>query len=170
MTLPPADRQLVQILDASMAEAVRKSGTWLLCRPGCCECCLGPFEITTLDALRLREGLQQVHPTRASAVMERARQYREHDDAPCPALDPETGCCDLYDWRPVTCRLFGPPSRTEEGGLAVCSLCYEGATEQQIAGCEVEMDPDGLESALLASLGVQEMTTVAAALRDPMPR
>ena len=29
------------------------------------------------------------------------------DDVPCPALDPETGGCDLYAARPITCRTFG---------------------------------------------------------------
>ena len=52
-----SDRELIQIVDAAMAEAARLGGAWLVCRPGCAECCLGPFPITQLDARRLREGL-----------------------------------------------------------------------------------------------------------------
>lgn len=75
------------------------------------------------------------------------------NDEPCPALDPETGACDLYDARPMTCRTFGPPVRSgEEGGLAVCELCYHGATEQQIAECEMQPDPDNLEEKLTAEV------------------
>jgi Fe-S-cluster containining protein len=76
------------------------------------------------------------------------------NDEPCPALDPETGACDLYDARPMTCRSFGPPVRSgpEEGGLAVCELCYHGATEQQIAECEMQPDPDNLEEKLIAEV------------------
>ena len=88
------------------------------------------------------------------------------NDEPCPALDPETGACDLYDSRPMTCRTFGPPVRSgEEGGLAVCDLCYHGASDQQIAECEMVPDPDNLEQKLIAQAEKQTRkrgnTTVA---------
>jgi hypothetical protein len=35
-------------------------------------------------------------------------------------------------------------------GLAVCELCYHGATDEQIAGCEMQPDPDNLEVKLIA--------------------
>src|SRR5581483_4894879 len=74
------------------------------------------------------------------------------NDEPCPALDPETGTCDLYAARPVTCRVFGPPIRDERGGLGVCELCYHGATEEQIAQCEMVPDTDDLESQLVVDV------------------
>lgn len=77
------------------------------------------------------------------------------NDEPCPVLDPETGLCDLYDARPMTCRTFGPPVRSEvrsEGGLGVCELCFHGATDEQIAACAMAVDADDLESKLLAKL------------------
>lgn len=61
------------------------------------------------------------------------------DYEPCPALDPEHGTCDVYAWRPITCRVFGPPLRSE-GGLGVCELCYHGATVDEIAACELKLD------------------------------
>ena len=70
------------------------------------------------------------------------------NDEPCPALNPVTGGCDVYPWRPMTCRVFGPPVRSE-GGLGVCELCYHGASEEEIAACEMKVDPDGLESKLV---------------------
>ncbi|HWS18784.1 MAG TPA: YkgJ family cysteine cluster protein [Candidatus Elarobacter sp.] len=73
------------------------------------------------------------------------------DEEPCPALDPATGACDLYNARPMTCRTFGPPVRSgAEEALAVCELCYHGATDQQIADCEMTPDPDNLEEKLIA--------------------
>jgi Fe-S-cluster containining protein len=73
------------------------------------------------------------------------------DEEPCPALDPATGACDLYKARPMTCRTFGPPVRSgAEDALAVCELCYHGATDQQIADCEMTPDPDNLEEKLIA--------------------
>jgi Fe-S-cluster containining protein len=77
------------------------------------------------------------------------------NDEPCPVLDPETGLCDLYDARPMACRTFGPPVQSEvrsQGGLGVCELCFHGATDEQIAACAMVVDPDDLESELLAKL------------------
>jgi Fe-S-cluster containining protein len=172
---------------------VARSGHWLACRLGCFECCLGPFPITRLDALRLRNGLRELDrkdPARASLVRERAqdsveqmqrafpndllRSVLDQEDAfkndPCPALDPETGTCDLYAARPITCRTFGPAVRLGSDSLAVCELCYQGASDEQIAACEVEVDPENLESQLVrdleSSTGKQGETIVALALLD----
>jgi Fe-S-cluster containining protein len=181
-SLPKADQKLVQIVDAALSDAARKSGDWLVCRRGCTQCCYGAFPISQLDAWRLRKGLKDLEssdPKRAAQVRWRAQQavqrlsatfpgdpktgiLREDEDAeaafedfangePCPALDPETGACNLYNARPMTCRTFGPPVRSgEDGGLAVCELCYHGATDQQIAECEMVPDPDNLEERLIA--------------------
>jgi len=75
------------------------------------------------------------------------------NDAPCPALDPATGRCDVYAWRPMTCRIFGPPVRMGEGdALGCCELCFHGASEAEIAACEMPV-PQELEDRLLAELG-----------------
>jgi len=170
------DDTLIQIVDAALAEAARGSGPWLVCRPGCAQCCLGEFPITQLDAARLRRGLAELEirePERAARVRRRAReavvrQPPTADDDPCAALDPETATCDLYAARPVTCRTFGPPVRGESGDLGICELCFAGASDAEIAACEVEFDPQGLEPVLLRELeestGVRGETTVALAL------
>jgi Fe-S-cluster containining protein len=185
------DPKLVQIVDRAMAEAVRKSGPWLLCRPGCHECCIGPFSITPLDAARLREGLTELagrDPQRAARVRWRAQSAVERigrefpvdpvqtvleveeaaGDELCPALDPATGTCDLYTARPITCRTFGPAVRLRSESLGICELCYRGATDEQIAACQVAVDPDGLEAELIDKLertaGPRGETIVAFAL------
>jgi Fe-S-cluster containining protein len=169
MTPAAGDAALVQIVDAAFAEAARKSGPWLVCRPGCTQCCYGPFAITLLDAWRLKQGLADLEtadPDRARRVRERAQKapIDPDDDGPCPALDPTSGRCDLYATRPITCRVFGPPVRCGEEAVGVCELCYESATDAQIAACEVEIDPENLEGPLLDMFEPGE-TTVAAALR-----
>jgi Fe-S-cluster containining protein len=89
------------------------------------------------------------------------------NDEVCPVLDPETGTCDLYSSRPMTCRVFGPPVRSDEG-LGVCELCYHGATPEEIAACEMVPDPENLEAVLVEELeertGVRGKTLVAFAL------
>ena len=67
------------------------------------------------------------------------------DTEPCPALDPTTGTCDLYEHRPIVCRTFGPPMRTPEGNLATCELCYTHATTEEIAACELNPAIPALE-------------------------
>ena len=51
----------------------------------------------------------------------------------------------------MTCRVFGPPVRSEEG-LGVCELCFQGATDEEIAACEMKPDPGGLETKLIEEL------------------
>jgi Fe-S-cluster containining protein len=180
--LPAGDRELIQIVDAALADASRRSGDWLACRPGCTQCCVGVFAIHQLDAVRLQQGLadlEKTDPQRARRIRERARdsvgrlsaefpgnaktgvldespeaeeRFAEFaNDEPCPVLDPDTGLCDLYEARPMTCRTFGPPVRSE-GGLGVCELCYHGASDEQIAACEMVADPEDTESKLLRTL------------------
>jgi Fe-S-cluster containining protein len=193
--LPAADSGLIQIVDAALADAARRSGEWLVCRRGCTQCCVGVFAINQLDALRLQHGLAKLEendPQRARRIRERARasitrltasfpgnvgtgildegadaeeRFEElANDEPCPVLDPTTGACELYHSRPLTCRTFGPPVRSD-GGLGVCELCFHGASDEQIAACEMVVDPDDLESKLVDALerstGLRGRTIVA---------
>lgn len=195
--LPSGDQKLIQIVDAALVDAARRSGEWLVCKLGCTQCCVGVFAINQLDALRLQHGLAELERTdreRAARVRERAVSSVERwqtdfpgdpktgildeseegaerfdnfaNDEPCPALDPVTGACELYAWRPMTCRVFGPPVRGEDG-LGVCELCYHGASDQEIAACEIRPDPDDLETELVTELeasGRSGQTIVAFAL------
>jgi Fe-S-cluster containining protein len=82
--------------------------------------------------------------------------FTRHGSLPCPALDPATGHCDIYAWRPLTCRTFGPPVRIGESALPPCRLCFQGAPAETVEACRVEPDPHGLEDQLLAPLGEEE--------------
>ena len=98
-------------------------------------------------------------------VADEARFEDFANDEPCPALDPETQTCDLYAARPMTCRAFGPAVLGADGSVGACELCYHGASDEQIAACAVEMDPDDTESVLAETLeaeaGIRGMTIVA---------
>ncbi|MGD0348372.1 MAG: YkgJ family cysteine cluster protein [Terracidiphilus sp.] len=198
MPLPARDAELVQIMDAALAEAARRAGAFLACRVGCTHCCHGAFAINALDAARLRSGMTELrgtNPALAAELEHRARawltahganfpgdritgalgsspedQARFKDfagDAACPALDPTTGRCDVYTWRPMTCRVFGPPVRAagEDGaeGLGHCELCFVGATPEQVAACEMPV-PHDFEAELLQETGTDFETVVAFAL------
>jgi len=190
----------VQIVDAALADAATSAGDWLVCRPGCTQCCHGAFAINALDALRLADGMDALRagdPARAARVEERADAWIETfaadfpgdlatgllddsppgrsrfagfaNEAPCPALDPATGLCDVYDSRPMTCRVFGPPvyidgSIEDADVLGHCELCFVGATTDEIAACEMSV-PHDVEDELLAELPAQGETVVAFAVR-----
>jgi Fe-S-cluster containining protein len=181
-------------LDASLAEAARRAGPWLACRPGCTQCCHGAFAINALDVVRLQLGMRAMRatdPEKAEAVENRAhawiaefgsnfpgnaesgvlgRSDEEQErfeefanDTPCPALNPETGLCDVYEWRPTTCRVFGPPVRVGEA-LGCCELCFLGASEEEIAACEMPV-PHELEERLVGEMGDGNETVVAFGIR-----
>ena len=158
---------LFPIIDAAMHSAAERSGNWLACRPGCHQCCVGVFAISELDAVTLREGLAAAPPELAARIRERAAQSQERllaagfpgdaatgvlfteegheeafeefaNDEVCPALDRVTGTCDLYAYRPVQCRTFGPPVRDEDGHLTVCELCFVHAPAEEVERCEMD--------------------------------
>lgn len=190
---PPAraDRRLLQVVDAAMAEAARRAGGRLACRPGCTGCCHGPFPVNGLDAARLRRGLAELaarDPERAAAIVERARAllpvlspdfpgdaatgaladddsadayFERHAALPCPVLDPETGRCELYAHRPLSCRTFGPPVRIGDADLPPCDLCFQGSPPEEVEASRVEPDPHGIEDRLVRRFEAEEETLIA---------
>jgi Fe-S-cluster containining protein len=143
-------------------------------------------------------------PRQASAIVGRARQFLaefRHDfpgdiqtgilgtseedqaafddfanEAPCPALDPESGLCDLYSARPMTCRTFGPPVKISqdaaEEGFAVCELCFTTANSEEIAAAEmiVPYDEEQNLAAALAQARHEPAgeTIIACCLAQPL--
>jgi Fe-S-cluster containining protein len=173
------------VLQRGFEVAAANAGQWLACRPGCAECCFGPFPITRLDVRRLRIGLSllgESDPRRALAVRRRAEQavavlaegfpgdpvtgrltgeeptldrfFERHGSLPCPALDPGTQRCDLYAWRPVSCRTYGPPTRFGDERSPPCRLCFVDASAESIEASRMVPDRDGQEQRILAGMGV----------------
>jgi Fe-S-cluster containining protein len=146
----------------------------LPCQAGCSQCCIGIFPITRLDLRLIREGLEHLRIDQRVRIETRAAQQiralesayprlqsspslddwpdQEIDkaaaafhDAPCPALG-DDGLCMLYDYRPLTCRSMGIPTRHDDivnGACAVqtfvpiarLSASLE-AQEEELAACE----------------------------------
>lgn len=118
------------------------------CAPGCSDCCHAVFDLSLAEAMYLNHKFNQsMAQDRRQAVLERAdRAEREHarlarraskksrqgakdedvlkdmaaERVRCPLLaDDDT--CELYEFRPLTCRLYGVPQNI--GGQArVCGL------------------------------------------------
>jgi Fe-S-cluster containining protein len=176
-----ADERLVETFDAVIGEGERRAARHLTCRLGCTACCIGPFDITALDAARLIRGIEQLaieNPRAARAVRRRAAEqwrwmaprfpgearsgiltsdegaraafFARLADVPCPPLDPASGACVLYPWRPLSCRSFGVPVRFGGQTLPPCSLNFTTPTPEEIAAARVEVDPGDVEGKLLS--------------------
>ena len=187
------DRRFLVALQGRLDAAVRRAGRHLACRLGCTECCVGPFDITPLDAWRLRRGLAGLaarRPDAAAAIVGRAREqwarmavafpgdpvrgvlsqelaareafFAAFAALPCPALDPPTGACQLYDSRPVSCRTFGLPIRCGDQLLPPCRLNFTTAAPEEVTAATVDPDPDDLEGELLQHCGAEAGDTIVA--------
>ena len=176
-----ADRRLTASIDDAFARAASRAGAAVTCRAGCTACCIGPFDVSALDALRLRIGLGSLlrdERERGEAVMRRAAQAWERmrgafpgrapvlaeDDLrrerffaafagePCPALEPREGTCALYAYRPLSCRAEGLPARYGDTVVDACPLNFVGAPEKAGEEAAVDVDPGDLEGALLGAM------------------
>lgn len=158
-----SDAELVQIVDAAVAEAVRRAGESLTCKRGCTHCCIGPFAVTERDLERLRAGFALAPDAgmarRFAEVREAMREGFPgdwesgqvtdleaadlfdlgHPWLPCPVLDLESGACGLHAHRPIACRLHGPALRMDGVDLRHCRLNYAGMNAEAIEGLRVEV-------------------------------
>ena len=131
---------LVQIVDAALADAARRSGKHLVCHVGCTQCCTGVFAISQQDAARLRDALDclaQTDTPRAQRVRTRVAASVARLQSSFPG-DPYTGLlaeddesrtffdesfandevCPVLDPATGACDLYSRPSSFCAGRLA----------------------------------------------------
>lgn len=190
-----SDKELVCIMDAALADAVRRAGSWLACKPGCAQCCTGVFRISQLDAARLQEGLSQLEKVDASAAAAlRERIQRSRDGMTCSFPgDIKTGVladgedaeaafeefgddevCPVLNPLDGTCTLYSHrpmtcrtfgPPVATEAGFGTCELCFQGAPDSAVAAAELHLPPPELEEQLILQLGNVGETIVAFAFQ-----
>lgn len=119
------------------------------CGPGCSDCCHALFDLPFVEAMHISGQFRKrfPHGLQRSLIMEKAsevdrqlaRKKREFFQAgkkgetpmqimrevsslrmPCPLLD-ENNRCQMYEERPITCRLYGIPLAIGENSH-VCGL------------------------------------------------
>lgn len=124
-------------VDNWFGECLSRHPRQIACRNGCSACCRGLFDITLLDALYLKRGVDRLDEPLRSRVTSTANQrlrslsldfpafaepwllntipeeqwdelMPEEDQTPCLLLS-EGGQCLVYEQRPMTCRLNGIP-------------------------------------------------------------
>lgn len=108
----------------------------VVCTPKCTDCCYALFDLTLIEALYLnhqfnaffsgqaREGMlekantadrkiyklkrEAFHKTREGHEEQEVVEEIARERIRCPLLN-EADLCDLYDYRPIACRIYGAP-------------------------------------------------------------
>ena len=123
----------LRIIDGDVAPVVARYRAHIQCRPGCGECCSQSFAVSEIEGALLRAGLAAAAPAVRAAIVARAQAHAPGQ--PCPALDPASQQCALYEHRPRICRKYGiplwNPERPHE--LETCRLNFRGVAD---------LDPD----------------------------
>lgn len=143
--------KLLETVDGWFARSIAIDGKHIACAGGCSECCRGLFDITLLDAMYLRRGVDLLPPLVRRAALDRAGErlaslrtlwpeleqpfllnvrpeeewdelMPDDDETPCPLLG-EDGHCLAYHYRPMTCRLHGIPLIDESGEILHDEWC-----------------------------------------------
>lgn len=120
------------------------------CKTGCSDCCHALFDLSLVEALYINHHFIRIHPEdsqQRAALLEKANRADRktfqikktaskevHEGRPeedilmdlaakrvrCPLLNSQDHC-DLYDYRPITCRLYGIPTAIN-GNSHTCGL------------------------------------------------
>jgi Fe-S-cluster containining protein len=151
--------------DAAFADIAKAHGEAIQCRRHCSDCCHAVFGLFLIEAayihdhfFRLNTDVQKAALLRCSE-MERGlrrmeKKVRDHEDDPqmqqyilarerirCPLLDDNQECV-LYLHRPITCRVYGIPTRIQ-GKARVC-----GKSGFKTGEAYAAFDLDGVYSSL----------------------
>jgi Fe-S-cluster containining protein len=134
------------------------------CEIGCCDCCHAVFDLTLVESVYLNYHLNRLKSRndrrfvtkRAEKVDRKYYQIKKRlqkmyinngmspeeiflllsqERVPCPLLNDENQC-DLYDHRPITCRVYGIPTAIE--GKA--HICNKAKFEEGMAYPTINLD------------------------------
>jgi Fe-S-cluster containining protein len=148
-------RTLLSRVDSWFRRVSERFPTKVSCHRGCCDCCLGLFDITPLDVALLREGMKELPAGERADIRERAAAVNAQlaaveprlkgqatlaglTDAEldgvidamgpvrCPVLGPD-GACRLYGHRPMVCRLNGIPVVDTRGRVIQREGCFKNS-------------------------------------------
>lgn len=143
--------------DALFSHVTGKYPAETACRKGCSDCCHALFDLSLVEAMYINNAFNEAFPhskershileraseidrklTKAKRELYNARKNGESSDEimrraaslrmPCPLLSEDSQCL-LYDFRPITCRLYGIPL-VIGGKSHVCGLSGFGRGER----------------------------------------
>jgi len=128
---------LLQMADDVFARMKREFPDEVRCRTGCADCCYALFDLTVIEALYINQKFQhELSADQKERLLEKANRadrsihkikktaYKElkagkseneiltdlaKERIRCPLLNDQE-LCDLYRYRPITCRFYGVPT------------------------------------------------------------
>ena len=133
---------LVDKAEAAFQEMQKEHGSCIKCEAHCSDCCHAVFGLFLIEAGNLKEHFDKLTDEEKKAALVRCEQaekslerlqnmLREHEGdpqmqayimsrerIPCPLLNEDQECA-LYLHRPITCRVYGIPTKVQ-GKARVC--------------------------------------------------
>jgi Fe-S-cluster containining protein len=156
----------------------------ILCDKGCCDCCYAVFDLSLIEAVYLNyhffqdkgkkdqeEILERANTADRKAyrikrnlnkLMTQGRQMEvevldliSRERIECPLLN-KNALCDLYENRPITCRVYGVPTAIHGAG----HTCGKSGFKEGIAYPTINLDRInqrllGLSEELLKEIGIE---------------
>jgi len=125
---------LVDKAESAFQNIQGKHGECVKCELHCSDCCNAVFGVFLVEALYIREHFDRINEDQKQVIIERAqktdqaieelqKKLKNFEDDPkmqaytlarerirCPVLD-EKDECVLYQRRPITCRVYGIPTK-----------------------------------------------------------
>ena len=129
--------ELLKLADQVFERVAKEYPECVNCKVGCSDCCYALFDLTLIEALYLNHKFkEQIGDPRQKEILEKANKIdrlmnkikrkahnalkagKTEDEiladlaserVRCPLLNIDD-LCDLYDYRPVTCRFYGIPT------------------------------------------------------------
>jgi len=158
---------VVRDVDAVFAKFENEMGELVKCGKGCSDCCNALFDISLVEAMYINEKFnKKFSGIKRSAIMDRAanadrmihklkrKVYKASQEGRpaseilmevakarvrCPMLS-DDNLCELYEYRPITCRLYGVP--TSIGGKAhTCNQSgFKGGEKYPTVNMDIILD------------------------------
>lgn len=131
--------ELLKAADAVFEKVEKEFPECVKCRQGCADCCHALFDLTLIEALYINHHFRKIYDNRpdAKAVLVKKANAADRqvykikrnafkkvesgtpeedvlaelamERIRCPLLN-ENNRCDMYDYRPITCRFYGIPT------------------------------------------------------------
>jgi Fe-S-cluster containining protein len=131
---------LKERIDAFGQTIAQRYPTQITCHAGCDGCCYQQFTVFPVEAHHLAQAVTTLTREARQRLLARLQQndpWRIIDTAaPCVLL--EHGCCSLYEYRPLICRIHGFPisstmiERPDGGQRDCCPLNFADVPLQDI--------------------------------------
>lgn len=171
MDLTNADQVMVAYSQIDQATESFQAATGLHCPPGCGQCCESPnVEATPLEMLPL--ALELFRRDDVDVWLERVADVQE--SGPCvfykpDPLIPGNGRCQMYQWRPSICRLFGFAAGIRKDGTPELAACvrHKQLMPDRVAAAQTAIAQSAMTSKNSIHIPIFSDCTQAIANLDP---